>query len=708
MKILSMCPPILLIVAAGFGISGCDGDMFRTSHGGVDDGNEALAAGKTEEALKAYEAAAEEIPESPELSYDRGIALSAAGRHDEATQMLLRALDTRAPEMRFRVYAALGAAYAAWGMAIEHGKAAPDEAAAKAAAQEPPDDAAGEETKPQDPAELALPKWKRAVEHLEKALLVHPDDQDVLRNLEVALLRVDPPCSRRDDEFEPNNSPEAPAVIEVAAEAPPQQSGAPAEPAADAGDVLRWKRQLTLCPDDSDWFSIALAEGDRLSVKMTAPEDAGRVRLSLLAPGGKQRLRPPEGSDVDLDVLDYTVGQGEAGDYLLFVENVDGDEISYGLDVAVRPPCEKTEDRFEQNDDAEHAATLTPGPLDGLRICPFDEDWYAVTLAEGESLFLYAQLQPAGEGAEKDDSKSEGPPPLTLEVTGPDGVVHVAPPAGQARVVTLLTPGAGRYLARIVGGPELEARYQLIVNVVPPCPEGDDKFEDNDGPEDAPDLAESARGGPPAGGAQSAAPPPQGPPPPMLLRICPGDADWFSVTSTPDKPTVVTAIFEHAKGDLAMSLFDESGMGEPVATSDRSTVDTNGESVALPNTPEAKTYKLKIEGVGGQENFYLLKLDQPQGGESDDQRDQDQQKDEQQKDEQQKDQDKDQDKEPKDQKDDKDQKPPEKPQPQKEEPKAQKPLEDALDKLDRNPQNLEAKERALKSPLANHPPEKDW
>ncbi|MCB9786801.1 MAG: tetratricopeptide repeat protein [Deltaproteobacteria bacterium] len=694
-----------IVVALLAGATGCDSELFRTSHGGVDEANEALAAGKTDEALASYEEAAAEIPESPELSYDRGVALSAAGRHDEATQMLLRALETRDPELRFKVYAALGAAYAAWGMDIEHGKAAP-EADTKA---EP--EGAADETAPQKPAELALPKWKRAVEHLEKALLVHPDDEDVLRNLEVALLRVDPPCERRDDELEPNDSPEAPAKIEVAAEAPPQQSGAPAEPPPGAGDVLRWKRQLTLCPDDNDWFSIALGEGDRLSVKLTVPPDLGKVRLSLLAPGGGKQLRPPEGSDVDLDVLDYTVGQGEAGDYLIFVENVDGDEISYGLDVAVRPPCEKTEDQFEENDDAEHAATLTPGPLDGLRICPLDEDWYGVTLAEGESLFMYVQLQPQGEGAEKDDEQAEGPPPLDLEVIGPDGVVHAGAPAGKARVATLLTPGAGRYLARVVGPPTLEARYQLIVNVVPPCPEGDDQFEDNDGPEDAPDLAQSAQGAPTAGGApgQPVAPPQgaQGPPPPMLLRICPGDPDWFSVTSTPDKPTVVTAVFEHAKGDLAMELYDESGTGEPLVRSDRSTVETNGEAVELPKSDEATTYKLHIAGVAGQENFYLLKLDQPQGGSGE--QDQDQ-KDQDQKDQDKQDQDKqDQDKQkPEDQKDQKDQKQPEPAQPNKEEPKQQRPLEDALDKLDRNPQNLEAQERALKSPLANHPPEKDW
>jgi tetratricopeptide (TPR) repeat protein len=694
----------LLMATALFWGAGCDGDLFLTSHGGVDEANEAMAAGKTEEALKAYEAAAAEIPESPELSYDRGVALSGAGRHDEATQMLLRALDTRDPELRFKVYAALGAAYAAWGMDIEHGKAVDT-----APPEPPPDDQApGGETKPQDPAELALPKWKRAVEHLEKALLVHADDAAVLRNLEVALLRVDPPCARRDDEFEPNGSAEAPAAIEVAAEAPPEQSGAPAEPAPGAGDVLRWKRQLRLCPDDSDWFSIALSEGDRFSVKLTAPEDAGRIRMTFWAPAGAKQLRPPAGSDLSLDALDYTVGQGEAGDYLVFIENVDGDEVSYGLEVAVRPPCAKTEDRFEENDDAEHAATLTPGPLDGLRICPFDEDWYAVTLAEGESLFLYAQLEAAGEGAEGDDEKAEGPPPITLEVTGPDGLVHVAPPAGQARVATLLTPGAGRYVARVAGGPMLEARYQLIVNVVPPCPEGDDKFEDNDGPEDAPDLAQSAQGAPTAGGAPVAAPPSEGPPPPMLLRICPGDPDWFSVTSTPDKPTVVSAVFEHSKGDLSLALFDETGVGEALAVSDQSTAETNGEGVQLPESDEAKTYKLRIEGVGGQENFYLLKLDQPQGGDSsDDKQDQDEKKDEDEQDEPKPDEPKDP-KDPKDQKDEKDQQPPEKPEPKKEEAKPQKPLEDALDKLDRNPQNLEAQERAQKSPLANHPPEKDW
>jgi hypothetical protein len=141
----------LLMATALFWGAGCDGDLFRTSHGGVDEANEAMAAGKTEEALKAYEAAAAEIPESPELSYDRGVALSGAGRHDEATQMLLRALDTRDPELRFKVYAALGAAYAAWGMDIEHGKAV------DAAPPEPPPD---DEAPAARPSPRTRPSWR--------------------------------------------------------------------------------------------------------------------------------------------------------------------------------------------------------------------------------------------------------------------------------------------------------------------------------------------------------------------------------------------------------------------------------------------------------------------------------------------------------------------------------------------------------------------
>ena len=123
--------------------------------------------------------------------------------------------------------------------------------------------------------------------------------------------------------------------------------------------------------------------------------------------------------------------------------------------------------------------------------------------------------------------------------------------------------------------------------------------------------------------------------------------------------------------------------------------EVNGESIALPEVDEPTGFKLRIKAGDNVDNFYLLRLDQPQP-QSGEQNDENQQNDEQQ-----------------DPKDDGEKKEPE-PQEEKQEKEKDKqenkprPVEDALDKLDHNPENLEAKQRARQSPLVNHPPEKDW
>ena len=115
--------------------------------------------------------------------------------------------------------------------------------------------------------------------------------------------------------------------------------------------------------------------------------------------------------------------------------------------------------------------------------------------------------------------------------------------------------------------------------------------------------------------------------------------------------------------------------------------------------PEPKTYTLKVTAKGEGQNFYLLRLDQPSGGggDSNDQKDDSEDSDDPQ--------------EPKDPQDQADKGDP-KDQQDKGDPKDQKeqqnPLQDALDNLDRNPENLPARDAARKSPLANQKPLKDW
>ena len=70
----------------------------------VDKGNAAFAAGKYEDALKAYEAAAIEQPDNAELQFDQGNALFKLGRFDDAKDAFDRALGATSQPLKARDY----------------------------------------------------------------------------------------------------------------------------------------------------------------------------------------------------------------------------------------------------------------------------------------------------------------------------------------------------------------------------------------------------------------------------------------------------------------------------------------------------------------------------------------------------------------------------------------------------------------------------
>lgn len=692
---------------------------FETSDGAVESGNEALVAGRADEAVATYAEAATRLPESPELNYDRGLAASLAGDHASAASLLLQALATKDKALEQKVKSALGTVYAREALVLERTPPAePDPADAQA---EPTMD----EGAPQIPA-AAMDKWKLAVEFLEDALVLDPQDAEARRTLEVALMRVDPPCATRDDRFEDNDGEGAAKLIEVAVEAPKESQMPGAGPSPEAQqDELRFREQLFSCPDDEDWYAIELAAGDRVELAPTVPKGAGRLRMTLYTPGGEVAWAWTSGGADGAEEAPrhgFTVDVAAAGRWRLRQENVELDEVSYGLEVVVRPACMRVEDRYEENDVVADAKTLTPGPVPDLKRCPGDEDWYALTLAEGESLFLYAQPEGKPEEAEKDE-REEGappppPPPFSVEVLDESGAVRArGAPIERSQVSTLLMPGAGRYFVRVfdrAGAEPYEGRYALQVEVVPPCPEGDDRFEDNDEAVMATDLIEAAQ--PPAPDGQAGQAMPQGGqgPPVVFARVCPGDTDWWKVVSDQQTPQVVSLVFDHAQGDLALELFDEAGLAS-VARSDQSSPEANGEALAIPiekppggpaapggatpgsdavdpaaPPPEPKTFTIKVSAAPEQQNFYLLRLDNPSGGGGDqgDQGDESEDSEDS----------KGEDSPPEDGED-------EEGEPQDED---RNPLQDAIDNLDRNPENLQARDAARKSPLANQKPAKDW
>jgi hypothetical protein len=716
----------LLLLA--FGLAGCD---FKTSDGDVDQAIARIEAGDFKGAAAAFDAAAASLPETPELNFGRGVARVQID-DEQAVAMLLRALETRDPQLRQRVHAALGVAHARKALKLE--------------AENPVE--AG-----QPLPEEVMKAWEQAVAFLEDALALNPADVDARTNLEVALLRVDPPCATRDDAMEENDSAGTARLLTLAAGetegAPEGQAQPKPEGPPKLEDLMKFQEQLFSCPDDDDWYRIDAHPGDRFEFKLTVPEGKGRLRMQVF--DAANRLIG-EGA-----TLSHAVPLDAApGPLFVSIANIDVEEVSYALAVELRPACKRVEDRFESNDTALDARSVTPGPVPDIKLCPGNDDWFAVELAEGESVFVYAEPAEAGENDKKDEAADKDaikPSPLLLDVfRGFDEAGALVVPddttvpltrggqAGRARIATLLMPPPGRYYFRVRGAtPDFEGRYALRLEIVPPCPEGDDRFEDNDLPEDPADFDEAAAGPAPDPAAEADAqaagtitvPSQQQGPPVVFARICPGDVDWWRVTDdlSQKQPAIVSLTFDHGQGDLAMTLYDERGV-EVLMQADASTAEQSGEIVVLPR-PEVdpaapapapapdggdpaaakKPFLLKIEGKEGSQNFYLLRLDRPSagggGGEDGEKQDDSEKQDGDKQDGDKQDGDKqDGDKQDGDKQDD-DQKQPPQPDPASK-PEQARPLEDVLDKLDRNPENLEARDSARKTPLAGQKPVKDW
>ena len=738
-----------LLVLGGCAPDSAVGKMFRTTNGHVDDGNEALAAGDGAKAAEQYKAAKEKLPESAALDYDMGTAQLALGDWDKAIASLTRALDAAPDGLETQIIYNLGLANALWGLGIERtpiagASAGPGAGTASGAVPE-----GGE---PQlSAADAAKPKWEAAASRFEQLVVKDPDDQDARWNLEVALLRVDPPCSARNDGFEPNDRIEDAKPLELQ----PKQDSDEKEATAD----------LVLCPEDQDWFGFGVEAGDRVTVEVKATPEEGAEPA-------------PDGVPVAVEVWELgattaalsSIDTPKPSTTIAFVVPAKGvralrvlgrtpDEYKVTLTVRVLPACETLEDELEENDSQASAA---PGAVDSpmhLRICPGDPDWLRVTLGPDESLFAFASAQ-----------KEPHPDGLRMRVLDWNGTVLTTAAAHeQARMAALLTPGPGTYFVVLDGDEATEAKVDLQLKVVPPCPDGNDPLEPNDAPEQAKTLEELAKAAPqmpvipgqpgmpgqprmappgvpgmpgqpgmpgmpgqpgmpqpgvpgrpgmpqpgmpqpgvpgmgsnvPGPGPQAA--PPQGPPGGMvpgeeqastaLLRICDGDVDWIRVTVPPDTRKVASILFEHAKGDLDLAIYDETGEKQ-LAESARSTDELNAETVPLPEAKEEQTVLLRIQGKPGATNFYVLRLDTPpppQSGGDDKKQDQDQDdKNDEQQDQQKQDQQK-QDQQKQDQ--------PE---------KKRDPIEDAMEQIDRNPDNLEAIDALRKSPFRNTDPEKDW
>jgi Ca-activated chloride channel family protein len=123
----------------------CGFEPLRSRNGEVEQGNALMKGGNAEEALKHYDKAVAALPADPGAHFDRGAALYALSRFDEAGQEFLRATEAKDGALKASAFYNLGNAF------------------------------------------FKKEKFKEAVEAFKRTLALDPRDQRAKWNLEIAL-----------------------------------------------------------------------------------------------------------------------------------------------------------------------------------------------------------------------------------------------------------------------------------------------------------------------------------------------------------------------------------------------------------------------------------------------------------------------------------------------------------------------------------------
>jgi Ca-activated chloride channel family protein len=86
-------------------------ELLQSPNRAVEAGNAQLKAGKPEQALAEYDKAVKALPADPGVHFDRGAALYALSRYDEATQEFLRATEAKNTPLKASAFYNLGNAF---------------------------------------------------------------------------------------------------------------------------------------------------------------------------------------------------------------------------------------------------------------------------------------------------------------------------------------------------------------------------------------------------------------------------------------------------------------------------------------------------------------------------------------------------------------------------------------------------------------------
>lgn len=370
--------------------------------------------------------------------------------------------------------------------------------------------------------------YRDAITRYTRALLLDPNNTAARRNLEIAHRKRFPRCEELEDALEPNDSPE------TASDLPAQSiAGTYASLYADQPTKDDDEDKLTLCSGNEDWFQLPLTGGesveitanlqrlrddnggpplpDRISsraIRMMVIDARGR---SLAVDSGRAYPRDADGKVPAKSITRHIelphIPPDNAPYYLVLSAGEDL-EYSYTLEVEITPPCSALEDDFEPNDRPDQAADIDAGSH-RAHLCNDNEDWFQMELDAGEHLFVDVDAQPTEEatdasvraGFHTDEQKS---PRLRKQPVDE----RIAWASGEM-------DAPGRALWGFATESNQELSYTMDIHHFAACPEGNDRYEPNDRPNEASPLTAEDHEL-------------------RHLRLCENDQDWFIMDLQPD------------------------------------------------------------------------------------------------------------------------------------------------------------------------------
>ncbi len=511
----------IALLALLAGASGCDDALMRPDPR-VENAMGALSEGEFEAAHEWLERVPADGRLLPEFHYDRGLIHEAEQTYRAAQDEYVRALGAQDVPAQVSALTALGNAL------------------------------------------LAQELYETAIERYRRALTLDPSHDGARRNLEIALLRLYPPCETLDDEYEDNDGASTaatlPSVVYQGEYLPPGVQ--PPENHEEETPTL------TVCPTDADWYAIPVVGGSTLDVSVSFTrlrDDTGHaplpdeilptaVRIALIDVDGVtplavdqglegQELVPVSARSLERQLDEVPISATVDADGIAFLKvEVDRPlEYNYTVEITLTPPCWALEDGFESNDRRQHAATLGEDGQHEVRICATNDDWYTRVVGPEDAFFVdvLAPMQDDGTPGTIDVSFFEGAgatPSEQQQLTDRGASFDLRNP---------VSPTAATLSVMSVA--ETEGAYRVDSYFYPPCP-ANDRYEPNNSNEQAHaiDLQED-------------------PPPLLHLRLCESDQDWFALPlpevpeedrETPTRPFSALVQVDGVPVDMRVAVYD--------------------------------------------------------------------------------------------------------------------------------------------------------